>query len=102
MIDERYTPLSKAEGDALLRDIADMPPVRWETAGAVVDGRATFVRPMGVQDAERLTARERASLRGWNIDPEVTPGNPHAFGVRCDDRECPCHGRTFRHYLRGA
>lgn len=59
---------------------------------AVVDDR----------NAERLTPRERASLRGWNIDPEVTPGNPHAFGVKCTDQNCPCHGRTFRHYLRGA
>ena len=43
-----------------------------------------------------------AKALGWNIDPENSPGNPHAFGTGCDDKRCSCHGRTFAHYRRGA
>lgn len=64
-----------------------------------------FIRPRGVLDAETSrqgTARDRAQALGWNIDPESSPGNPHAFGTGCTDRRCPCHGKTFVAYRRGA
>ena len=50
----------------------------------------------------RFSASERAAAQGWNIDPENSPGNPHSFGVKCDDRRCSCPGKTFVAYRRGA
>jgi len=88
-----------------------------------------IMKPRGVIDAENnaladaitlaesgeaYTPRERAALRGWNIDPALTPGNPHDFGacmcrqrrLDADDPElgcsCPCHGRSVKHYRRGS
>lgn len=62
-------------------------------------------------NAARLTPVERAALRGWSVDPALTPGNPHDWkACACSDRQrsrngpcdCTCHGRTFIHYRRGA
>ncbi len=57
--------------------------------------------------------RDRAKMRGWSIDPELTPGNPHLINeCSCRRRrasddpqqfcQCACHGRTFQVNRRGA
>ena len=57
----------------------------------------------------QYTPRERAALRGWSVEPEITRGTEHAWlGCECRKRMagrtyCPCahHGRAYVHYLRG-
>jgi len=71
----------------------------------IIEKHRPTIRPRSVIDAETTrqgTARDRAARLGWNIDPERSPGNPHAFDTKCADRRCPCHGKTFVHYRRGA
>ena len=58
---------------------------------------------------DQYTPRERAALRGWSIDPQLTRGPEHAWmDCQCKKRTgvrsyCPCghHGRAYVHYLRG-
>jgi hypothetical protein len=55
------------------------------------------------------TARERAALRGWSVEPSVTRGPGHTWlNCQCKRRgqgreHCPCycHGRAYVHYRRG-
>ncbi len=93
-MNDRYTPIDSEEADRLLRAGLNLSGVRIETAGVIENGEARFTS-LG-------TGREKAQRLGWNIDPERSPGNPHAFGTGCTDKRCPCHGRTFVHYRRGA
>ena len=51
-------------------------------------------------EGRKYSAVERATIKGWAIDPERTPEPPHGYGTGCADKECPCHGRSFIHYAR--
>jgi hypothetical protein len=60
-----------------------------------------FVRPMGVPNP--LSARERATARGWKVDcdPDAAEAHPHDGPCNCKEQKttgllrwcpCSCHG----------